>query len=84
MVSARFPPSIGRNQMEVNVEVLGVEGISEDEPQVTFVGTVTDLGQSVTQFVINSKLCSQPRISIDEKPTHHAYAGHWHRRFSNC
>jgi hypothetical protein len=57
-LSAHFPPSVDKNQMEVNVEALGTEGISDDEPLVTFVGTVTDLGEAVSQFVMNSKVGS--------------------------
>jgi len=68
-LSACFPPSVEKNQMEVNVEALGVEGISEDEPLVTFVGTVTDLGQAVTQFRINSKVRPQSWLAINEQFT---------------
>jgi len=55
-ISAYFPPTIKATDVQVSIDVFGIDNISADKPSVTFVGKVSHMGAEVKDISTTSKV----------------------------
>ncbi|KAF8800322.1 hypothetical protein BYT27DRAFT_6834852 [Phlegmacium glaucopus] len=72
-ISAYFPPTIKDTDVQISVEVFGIDSISADKPSVAFVGKVSHIGAEVKNISIASKVVGIAKhpitdiVVLDEK-----------------
>ncbi|KAF8800384.1 hypothetical protein BYT27DRAFT_7148677 [Phlegmacium glaucopus] len=55
-ISAYFPPSTKPTDVQVSVDVFGIDSISADKPLVAFIGKVSHIGEEVKSLSTTSKV----------------------------